>query len=89
MEALMVATIEKIAAIAVCAVVLLFSIDRPAGAISVELAKKCRELAIKAHPPQPMSAFAQAERNFFGECVKNNGTTQHGEDRNVNPRDRQ
>jgi hypothetical protein len=85
----MVATVERIAAIAVCAVVLLFSIDRPAGAISVELAKKCRELAIRAHPPQLTSAYAQAERNVFGECVKNNGTTQHGEDRNVNPRDRQ
>jgi hypothetical protein len=25
----------------------------PAGAITAEVAKKCRELAIQAHPPQP------------------------------------
>ena len=32
--------------------VLAFLMPQPASAISVELAKKCRELAFKAHPPQ-------------------------------------
>ena len=43
----------------------------PAVAISVDLAKKCREMAIKAHPPESpgTKAYAQAERDFFRECV--------------------
>lgn len=48
----------------------------PASAISVELAKKCREMAVKAHPP-PLrlgnKAYAQAERDFFAQCVANDG----------------
>ena len=37
----------------------------PAAAISVELANKCRDMAIKSHPPpSPLGnrAYAQAER---------------------------
>jgi hypothetical protein len=47
----------------------------PAAAISVELAKKCREMAIKAHPPQLAGTkpYAQAERDVFHECVAKNG----------------
>jgi hypothetical protein len=43
----------------------------PAVAISAAVAKKCRELAVKAHPPQPAgkAAYAQAERDFFRDCV--------------------
>ena len=51
----------------------------PAGAVSVDLAKKCREMAIKAHPPPvPLGskAYAQAERDFFRECVSKNGDMQ-------------
>ncbi len=44
----------------------------PASAISADLAKKCRAMAIKAHPPGS-KAYAQAERDFFGKCVSNNG----------------
>jgi hypothetical protein len=47
----------------------------PAMAISVELAKKCRDLAIKAHPPKPAGTnpYAQAERDYFNDCVSKNG----------------
>jgi len=47
----------------------------PAVAISVEVAKKCRDLAIRAHPPEPAGtkAYAQAERDFFRQCVAKNG----------------
>jgi hypothetical protein len=47
----------------------------PAMAISVELAKKCRDLAIKAHPPSRAGTnpYAQAERDFFSNCVSKNG----------------
>jgi len=49
----------------------------PAVAISVDLAKKCREMAIKAHPrPHGHKPYAQAERDFFGECVSKNGKMQ-------------
>jgi hypothetical protein len=46
-----------------------------ANAISVDLAKKCRELAITAHPPARAgtTAYAQAERDYFRECVEKNG----------------
>jgi hypothetical protein len=44
--------------------------------ISAELAKTCRELAIKAHPTQvagSSTASAQAQRDYFKECVTNRG----------------
>ncbi|HEY1749214.1 MAG TPA: hypothetical protein VGG11_20950 [Xanthobacteraceae bacterium] len=48
----------------------------PASAITVELAKKCREMAVKAHPP-PLrlgnQAYAQAERDLFTQCVAHDG----------------
>ena len=47
-----------------------------ADALTAELAKKCRDMAIKSHPP-PIppgnKAYAQAERDFFRECVSRNG----------------
>ena len=47
-----------------------------ADALTAELAKKCRDMAIKSHPP-PIPpgnrAYAQAERDFFRECVARNG----------------
>lgn len=55
--------------------VLALAPPRPAAAISVDLAKKCRDMAVKAHPPAPAgtSPYAQAEREFFSKCIKNNG----------------
>ena len=51
----------------------------PAVAISVDLAKKCREMAIKAHPrPHGHMPYAQAERDFFRECVSKNGEMDSG-----------
>jgi hypothetical protein len=46
------------------------------SAISGELAKKCRELAIKAHPTQPAGSktgAGQAQRDYFRECIAKNG----------------
>ena len=48
--------------------------------ISAELAKTCRELAIKAHPTQvagSSTASAQAQRDYFKECVINRGNMQN------------
>lgn len=50
---------------------------RPAWAISADLAKKCRALAIKAHPYKIPGVkgpgTAQAERVFFADCVAKGG----------------
>jgi len=48
----------------------------PAAAITAELANKCRDMAIKSHPPPfPLGnkAYAQAERDFFRTCVAKKG----------------
>jgi hypothetical protein len=46
----------------------------PTAAITVDLAKKCRDMAIKAHPREmPGKPYAQAERDFFLQCVAKNG----------------
>ena len=47
-----------------------------ANALTAELAKKCRDMAIKSHPPPTPpgnKAYAQAERDFFKACVARNG----------------
>ena len=53
----------------------------PAAAITAELANKCRAMAIKAHPPPfPLGnrAYAQAQRDYFRECVSKNGEMESG-----------
>jgi len=45
---------------------------------SAELAKKCRELAVKAHPPATAGSktgTAAAEREYFLACVRKGGKT--------------
>ena len=50
---------------------------QPAPAITAELAKKCRLMAINAHPtPTPGSkptGAEKAQRDYFRECVAKNG----------------
>lgn len=53
------------------------SMAQPVSAISVELAKKCRAMAVKAHPTQiagtkPTGA-EKAQRDYFRECVAKDG----------------
>jgi hypothetical protein len=58
------------------ALILIVCAASPAAAISADLANKCRDMAIKAHPPPfppGNKAYAQAERDFFGTCVSKNG----------------
>ena len=46
------------------------------GAISVELAKKCRSMAIKAHPTVLYGSRARSatsQREYFNECVAREG----------------
>jgi hypothetical protein len=50
---------------------------QPASAISVELAKKCRAMAIKAHPTQiagtKQTGIEKAQRDYYRECVAKDG----------------
>jgi len=61
--------------------VLVLPSAKPAFAISVELAKKCRDLAIKSHPrARPgTTPYAQAERDFYSKCVSQNGEMQNND----------
>jgi hypothetical protein len=64
-------------ALAACAVA-----PRPASALSAEFAKKCRELAILAHPTAPAGSSkgsSQAQREFYQDCIKKGGDTDSGE----------
>ena len=51
--------------------------SKTAGPISAELAKKCRALAIKAHPTERAGsragAYAQAQRDYFQDCIAKGG----------------
>ena len=47
-----------------------------ASAITAEVAKKCRALAIKAHPTAragTKGGFEEAQRAFFNDCVAKDG----------------
>jgi len=50
---------------------------QPASAISAELAKKCRAMAIKAHPTQlagtKSTGVEKAQRDYFQECIAKDG----------------
>ena len=51
--------------------------EQRAGAITAELAKKCRAMALKAHPFQMAGekgpGSAAAERDYFNQCVARGG----------------
>ena len=50
--------------------------NESARALTVELAKKCREMAVKAHPPViagSRQGTAQKERDYFQNCVAQGG----------------
>ena len=50
---------------------------------TAELAKKCRELEIKAYPPKPAGStkigIAQEERDYFARCIRNGGNMDNGD----------
>jgi hypothetical protein len=50
--------------------------NNTASALTAELAKKCREMMVGAHPPQPAGSStgsAQQERSYFLACVDRAG----------------
>jgi len=71
--------VQSVGVSAVLAAVGTFSTMQFACAISADIAKKCRELAIESHPPAMAGSSkgsAQAERDYFRQCVANGGSGQ-------------
>jgi hypothetical protein len=64
-------------ALIVLALAAYLSMTYPSSAISVDLAKKCRAMAIKAHPNPPPGSKAngaeKAQRDYFQACVAKGG----------------
>ena len=82
-EVVMRNTAGVLSALFVTAQILLLSTS-PTAAITVDLAKKCRDMAIKAHPlAMPGKPYAQAERDFFRQCVAKNGQIEYTDVPNV------
>jgi hypothetical protein len=53
-----------------------FVATTPASAITVELANKCREMSLKAFPPQragTKGGNAGEARKYYATCISNNG----------------
>jgi hypothetical protein len=52
----------------------------PAEALTAELAKKCRQMAVTAHPsarPGTRTGAQKAQNEYYQECVKNDGNMDH------------
>ncbi len=75
---------KRITIASLLAISALEALTTAAPAISADLAKKCRELAIKAHRPAvagSKTGTAQAERDYFRECVARGGTVSDGNEK--------
>ena len=58
------------------ALIALFGAQAPAGAITAELAKKCRTMAVKEHPTPRIGTKTgehKAQTVYFRDCVAKNG----------------
>jgi hypothetical protein len=77
MDTVMMKRTKLIAAVGISFAMLMGAAEKPAGAITAELAKKCRAMAIKAHPykmpGEKGAGSAAAERDYFNECIARGG----------------
>jgi len=68
--------VKRFAASLALILIAVLLVSTPASALSAELAKKCREMAIKAHPPTRTGAktgTAKAQSDYYRACIANNG----------------
>jgi len=68
--------IKKISVLSLTAFLAAASMPMDAFAISVAIAKKCRELAVKTYPPRQAGSRqgnSQAEREFYKSCIARDG----------------
>jgi hypothetical protein len=76
--------IPKTVTCAALAVALLATADaaqtKAQAQVSAELARKCREMMIKAHPTQVFGSAgaAEAQRRYFSECIARQGRMPDG-----------
>jgi len=66
----------KLVVISTAFAVMTSSARSQAVAPSAELAKKCRQLTVKTHPPAlpgTKGGSARAERDYFAECIRKGG----------------
>lgn len=78
----MVAILRRLSALILIAAGALQVASGPASAITAELAKKCRELAIKAQPYRragTAQGTAQAERDYYRDCIAKEGKIDAGD----------
>lgn len=70
------------AAVVIGLLINLSSTVRPASAISLELAKKCRAMALTAHPYKLPGTkgpgTAAAQRSYYDECIAKGGNMPDG-----------
>lgn len=70
-------SVKLVVALGAAAAMMVCVAGKPASAITVELAKKCRSLALKAYPYKLVGergpGNAQAQRSYFSECVAKQG----------------
>ena len=72
----MIPTGKYIANLTATAFVALICAGQPASAVTAELAKKCREMAFKAHPPVAIgskTSNAKGQQEYFRTCLAKNG----------------
>jgi hypothetical protein len=69
--------VNRFAASFAVILIVVLSIPAPASAITVELAKQCRGMALKTHPTAlagSKTGTARAQRDYYLKCIANNGT---------------
>jgi hypothetical protein len=72
----MTALLRRLGAVGVIVVCTLPTFSGPALAITAELARKCRDLAVKAQPYRRAGSAqgtAQAEREYYRQCIAKEG----------------
>lgn len=73
----MVRSVKMFAALGISFATFLYATEKPVGAITLQLAEKCRALALNAHPYKlpgvPGPGTAAAQRDYFNDCVARGG----------------
>jgi hypothetical protein len=75
----MAATLRRLGTLILIIVCALPASMKPAPALTAELAKKCRSLALKAQPPRrtgTAQGSAQAQRDYYRECIAKEGNVE-------------
>jgi hypothetical protein len=78
----MVAILRRLGALTLIVACALPASMKPAPALTAEIAKKCRSLALKAQPYRragTAQGTAQAQRDYYHECIAKEGKMEGGD----------